>query len=152
MDTRYNTNLVKSTHLDGRSNIKSGQHFRFSKMSTYFEPRSISHSKYHSWISVYISKRVMLWRHQPINCKLLQEARKCIGDVLQTTRHRLQPYGPQISRPITKIPGSAPGLPHWDSLSREQFGGGCVTPTFLLLWDKLCFVLPATLPLFVDFS
>ena len=32
-----NLTLVKPTQYDGRSHVKSGQHFRFLKMSTYFE-------------------------------------------------------------------------------------------------------------------
>ena len=34
--------FVKSTHYDGRSHNKLGWHFRFSKMSTYFEAREFS--------------------------------------------------------------------------------------------------------------
>ena len=30
-------NLVKPTQNDGRSHVESGQYFRFSKMSSYFE-------------------------------------------------------------------------------------------------------------------
>ena len=37
MNLGQDKNLVKSTNYDGRSHIESGWHFRFSKMSTYFE-------------------------------------------------------------------------------------------------------------------
>ena len=36
-ESGQNINLVKLIYYDGRSHTKSGQHFRFSKMSTYFE-------------------------------------------------------------------------------------------------------------------
>ena len=36
-ESSQNLNLVKPTQYVGRSHVKSGQHFRFSKMSTYFE-------------------------------------------------------------------------------------------------------------------
>ena len=36
-ESGLNLNLVKLTQYDGRSHVKSGRHFRFSKMSTYFE-------------------------------------------------------------------------------------------------------------------
>ena len=36
-ESGQNLNLVKPTQYDGRSHVKSGQHFRFSKMSTYFK-------------------------------------------------------------------------------------------------------------------
>ena len=44
-ESGQNLNLVKPTQYDGKSHVKSGWYFRFSKISTYFEylPFEISH-------------------------------------------------------------------------------------------------------------
>ena len=83
MNLGQNMNLVKPTHYDGRSHIKSGEHFRFSKMSSHFEHLLFKISLLDFSVHFYFSKWLCLanqhakWSCDDISGPCVKSADSC---------------------------------------------------------------------------